>query len=78
MKWLLASPLVTLPPLGLVAVGAVVGVVGVPIVKKTARSLAVLSVRGVLAVNDAIKDSGSQVRKGWEDMLRRLGIVNII
>ena len=69
MKWLLANPLKTLPPLGLVAVGALVGVAGVPVVKKTARSLAVITVRGALAVNDAVKGVGSSLTQSWEKMV---------
>lgn len=58
MKWMLLYPLRTLPPIGLVAVGAVVGAVGVPVAKKTARSLAVMTVRGA-----------HMIREGWRDLL---------
>lgn len=72
MRWLLASPLKTLPPIGLVAVGALVGVAGVPVVKKTARSLAVLTVRGALAVNDAVKGVSGSLSQGWEQMVQEV------
>lgn len=70
MRWLLLNPLKTLPPIGLVAVGAVVGVAGVPVVKKVARNLAVTAVRGVLAVSDAVKETGESLTRGWEQMAR--------
>lgn len=71
MRWLLANPLKTLPPIGLVAIGALVGVAGVPVVKKTARSLAVLTVRGALAVNDVVKGVGGSFSRGWEQMVQQ-------
>lgn len=70
MRWLLLNPLRALPPIGLVAVGAVVGVAGVPVVKKVARNLAVTTVRGVLAVSDAVKETGESLTRGWEQMAR--------
>lgn len=54
MKWMLLYPLKTLSPLGLMAVGAVVGAVGAPVAKKTARSLAVMTVKGA-----------NTIREGW-------------
>jgi len=72
MRWLLANPLRTLPPAGLIAVGALVGVAGVPVLKKTARSLAVLTVRGALAVTDMIKDTGGCLKKNWEEMVEEV------
>lgn len=69
MRWLLANPLRTLPPLGLVAVGAVAGVIGVPVVKKTARNLAVMTVRGVLTVTDAVKGAGGSLGQSWQGMV---------
>lgn len=71
MKWLLMNPLQTLPPFGLIALGAVVGIAGVPVVKKTARKLAVLSVRGALTVNDAIKGTRGNVKRNWQDIVEQ-------
>lgn len=71
MRWLLANPLKTLPPLGLVAVGALVGTVGIPVLKKTARGLAVLTVKGALAVRNVVKDAGGVVNRGWEDLVEQ-------
>jgi len=68
LKWLLASPLRTLSPLGLLAVGAVVGVAGFPVLKKTARSLAVLTVKSALTVSDVVKDAGESLKSGWGKM----------
>lgn len=58
MKWMLLYPLRTLPPIGLVALGAVVGAVGVPVARKTARSLAVMTVKGA-----------HTIREGWQDLM---------
>ncbi|MEW6698479.1 MAG: hypothetical protein ACOY35_01500 [Bacillota bacterium] len=68
MSWLLLNPLRTLPPIGLVAVGAVVGAAGVPVVKKVARNLAVTAVRGILTVSDAVKETGESLTRSWEQM----------
>lgn len=58
MKWLLVNPLRALPPLGLVAVGALAGAAGTPIIKKTVRSAAVLTVKGILAIKECIHEAG--------------------
>lgn len=70
MYWMMFNPLRTLPPIGLVAVGALAGVVGVPILKKTARSLAVLTVRSAMSVSDMVKDTGNTMSKEWNEMSR--------
>ncbi|GAB6158160.1 hypothetical protein JCM39194_13600 [Desulfotomaculum varum] len=72
MRWLLANPLRTLSPLGLVAVGTVIGAAGVPVIKKTARSLAVLTVRGALAISDALKETGEGLTRSWERMVHEV------
>ncbi|OPX84109.1 MAG: hypothetical protein A4E53_03884 [Pelotomaculum sp. PtaB.Bin104] len=72
MKWLMASPLRTLSPLGLLAVGAIVGVAGVPAIKKTARSLAVLTVKSALTISDVVKDAGDSLRNGWGKMIEEV------
>ncbi|CCO07738.1 hypothetical protein [Desulforamulus hydrothermalis] len=74
MRWLLTSPLRTLSPLGLVAVGTVIGAAGVPVIKKTARSLAVLTVRGALAISDALKETGEGLTKSWEKMVHEVRV----
>lgn len=70
MRWLLANPLQTLSPLGLVAVGTMVGIAGVPVLKKTARSAAVLIVKGALAVSDVIREAGESFNKGFGGMVQ--------
>ncbi|MDF9408869.1 MAG: hypothetical protein A4E52_01070 [Pelotomaculum sp. PtaB.Bin013] len=69
MKWLLASPLRTLSPLGLLAVGAVVGIAGVPVLKKTVRGLAVLTVKSAFTVNDMVNDAGDSLKDAWGKMV---------
>ncbi len=59
MKWLLLNPLRTFPPLGLVAVGALAGAAGMPLIKKTARGVAVLTAKGVLSVKECMQEKGS-------------------
>lgn len=71
MRWLLANPLRTLPPLGLVAVGAIIGVAGFPVVKRSARRLAVMTVRGALTLNDLVKEAGGGIKRGLENMAER-------
>lgn len=69
MKWMLANPLRTLSPLGLVAVGAAVGIAGVPLVKSAARGLAVQAIRSTMAVNNMIKNTTRSMARSWEDMV---------
>ncbi len=72
MRWLVARPLQTLSPLGLVAVGTVVGIVGVPALKKTARGIAVMTVRGALAINDVMKGTRNSVSQGFNDIMQEV------
>lgn len=71
MYWLLANPLRTLSPLGLVAVGTVVGMAGVPLLKSAARGLAVHTVRKTLAVNNVITNATKAIARGCEDMVEQ-------
>ncbi|OPY55999.1 MAG: hypothetical protein A4E55_02320 [Pelotomaculum sp. PtaU1.Bin035] len=45
------------------------GVAGFPVIKKTARSLAVLTVKSAFTVSDVVKDAGESLKSGWEKMV---------
>ena len=72
MRWLLTNPLQTLSPLGLVAVGTVVGIVGVPALKKTVRGIAVMTVRGALAINDVIKGTRESASQNLDKIMQEV------
>jgi precorrin-6B methylase 2 len=71
MRWMLLNPLRTLPPLGLLAVGAVVGTIGVPVIKKNARKAAVWAVQGALEVGDTVKEAGHSLNNLWQERVEK-------
>lgn len=71
--WFLTNSFRTLSPLGLVAVGAVAGAVGVPVIRKTLRGLALITVKGAMSAGDAVRKAGGSLGKSWEEMVREAG-----
>lgn len=70
--WFWTNYFRTLSPVGLVAAGAVAGVVGVPVLKKTLRGLAVLTIKGAMAAGDAVRKAGGSVGRSWEEMVEEV------
>jgi len=56
-------------PWGLLIAGAVVGTVGLPVVRKGARSLAVHTVKGVLAVSEGAKGLSQKMNQEWMELV---------
>lgn len=71
MRWLgLAALEEATAPIGLVVAGAAVGLLAMPLVKRVGHTALVLGTRGVLAINDQVKESTAGINRGWEQIVQ--------
>lgn len=66
MRW---GALGELSPLGILAVGLVVGTAGIPVIKKGLRTLAFMTAKGVISTADHVKDTGEKLSREWKQMV---------
>lgn len=72
MKWLRLGILEELSPLGLLAAGLAVGAVTTPAVRKGLRGIAVGLVKGALAISEEARETSSNARQGWSQLVEEV------
>lgn len=69
MKYMRMLGLEEISPLGALVAGTLLGVAGVPVIRKTARGIAVVAVGAVLSASDYVRDIGGNMSGEWRSLL---------
>ncbi len=56
-------------PSGVMVIGVILAVAGLPVVKKAVRGIAVSTVGAVMAAQDFIKNTGDNINREWQSVL---------
>lgn len=69
LKWMRMVGLGEVSPLGALVAGTLIGVVGLPTIKKGVRGVAVSAVGAAMAVTDFVKNSTGNISREWHEVL---------
>lgn len=74
MRWYPMGLMGNTSPIGLLFLGTIIGAVGLPVLRKTARTAAVLTVSGVLMATGAVKKVGQNISREKEHLAADVGV----
>ncbi len=69
MRWMRNIGLGEISPSSALLIGAVIGIAGMPAVKKIVRGLAVSAVGAVMSANEFVKDAGGNASSEWKKLM---------